>query len=223
MTPTPPEIAVLIDRLEKYYEFQCPGGPLKNCIEWQQLSAALRAETQARQEAETEIRQKLWLNHGCGLPALYGDDGELQCGNGHPFHRALDFKREQIPDLLLGVIGAFSRRLEAERVARQQAEQERDEWRDAVIDAAVVNWTYQKAHETDPRAAIHALLCQAQREALDPVISEEAAKLHAQLTASEQAREKIQTELHYWLKRVPLSTLSDDELARFRTASNLSR
>lgn len=27
----------LLDRLEHHYDFQCVGGPLKNCIEWQAL------------------------------------------------------------------------------------------------------------------------------------------------------------------------------------------
>ena len=25
------------------------------------------------------LRQLLWLRHGCPSPALYGDDGEMQC------------------------------------------------------------------------------------------------------------------------------------------------
>lgn len=31
----------LIERLENYYDFQCEGGPLKNCVEWQQITAAI--------------------------------------------------------------------------------------------------------------------------------------------------------------------------------------
>lgn len=68
-------------------------------------------------------------------------------------------------------------RLTAER---DGARAELAKWKDAIIDAAVVNWTYQKAREDDPRAAVHALLCQAQLEALDPAISETAAKLKAE-------------------------------------------
>lgn len=41
-------------------------------------------------EAENRIlRRLLWLSHGCPFPALYGDDGEMQC------HKCcLDFKRD---------------------------------------------------------------------------------------------------------------------------------
>ena len=27
----------IIDRLENDYRFECEGGPLKNCVEWQEL------------------------------------------------------------------------------------------------------------------------------------------------------------------------------------------
>jgi len=41
-------------------------------------------------EVENSIlRRLLWLSHGCPFPALYGDDGEMQC------HACvLDFKRD---------------------------------------------------------------------------------------------------------------------------------
>lgn len=35
----PPE--ELIKRLEQHYAFECEGGPLRLCVEWQQLSSAL--------------------------------------------------------------------------------------------------------------------------------------------------------------------------------------
>jgi len=41
-------------------------------------------------EAENSIlRRLLWLRHGCPFPALYGDDGEMQCNV-----CMLDFKRD---------------------------------------------------------------------------------------------------------------------------------
>lgn len=41
-------------------------------------------------EAENFIlRRLLWLRHGCPFPALYGDDGEMQCNV-----CMLDFKRD---------------------------------------------------------------------------------------------------------------------------------
>ena len=30
----------LLDRLENHYDFQCEGGPLRLCVEWQQLKVA---------------------------------------------------------------------------------------------------------------------------------------------------------------------------------------
>jgi len=43
-----------------------------------------------RIDNENEIlRRLLWLSHGCPFPALYGDDGEMQCHN-----CCLDFKRD---------------------------------------------------------------------------------------------------------------------------------
>jgi hypothetical protein len=38
---------------------------------------------------ELKLRQLLWLNHGC--ISLYGDDGEMQCGQ-----CGIDFKRDPV-------------------------------------------------------------------------------------------------------------------------------
>jgi hypothetical protein len=37
----------------------------------------------------------LWLNHGCSVDLLYGDDGEMQCNN-TKIHRPIDFLRESL-------------------------------------------------------------------------------------------------------------------------------
>lgn len=47
----------------------------------------------------TELRKWLWLNHGCPIAALYGDDGEMQCGN-HRHPLVWDFQRQPIIDIL---------------------------------------------------------------------------------------------------------------------------
>jgi len=39
-----------------------------------------------------KLRKLLWLNHGCDISALYGDDGEMQCCSGR--HISIDFKRD---------------------------------------------------------------------------------------------------------------------------------
>lgn len=57
-------------------------------------------------------------------------------------------------------------------------EGELHQWKSAVIHAAVVHWTYKAEHENDPRAAINALMCDAQQIALDPCVSPEAKALH---------------------------------------------
>lgn len=49
--------------------------------------------------AEADLRREWWLNHGCDYPAMYGDDGEMQCANGRPFHLPLDFKRQPLDEL----------------------------------------------------------------------------------------------------------------------------
>ena len=49
-------------------------------------------EAPEKETAETEnfkFRQYLWCNHGCEFGAMYGDDGEMQCGS-----CLLDFKRD---------------------------------------------------------------------------------------------------------------------------------
>lgn len=42
-----------------------------------------------------EFRKWLWLNHGCDIGTLYGDDGEMQCGKCR-----LDFKKSTIDVLV---------------------------------------------------------------------------------------------------------------------------
>lgn len=43
------------------------------------------------QQQVSELRQMLWLNHGCEINALYGDDGEMQCTK-----CMVDFKRDSL-------------------------------------------------------------------------------------------------------------------------------
>ena len=37
------------------------------------------------------LRRLLWIRHGCPFSALYGDDGEMQCGK-----CVIDFKRTSV-------------------------------------------------------------------------------------------------------------------------------
>ena len=43
---------------------------------------------------DSKWRELLWLNHGCPVFALYGDDGEMQCGR-----CCIDFRR-MTPDAI---------------------------------------------------------------------------------------------------------------------------
>ena len=50
-------------------------------------------------EDEYRVRKFLWLNYGCSIHCLYGDDGELQCSN-MKRHGIIDFKRDSITHIL---------------------------------------------------------------------------------------------------------------------------
>ncbi len=57
--------------------------------------------TDERTAGETALllRRFLWLNHGCPVGVLYGDDGEMQCANTFR-HAPIDFVRESLVDLV---------------------------------------------------------------------------------------------------------------------------
>src|SRR6266436_9040792 len=55
------------------------------------------------------LRQQLWLSHGCD--ALYGDDGEMQCGRCY-----IDFKRDTWEQIAKQFARALAERLATSRV-----------------------------------------------------------------------------------------------------------
>ena len=55
--------------------------------------------------------------------------------------------------------------------------EEANKWKIAVIDRAIVNWSYKKEHETDPRLAMNDVLNAEIQMALDPKISKPAKDL----------------------------------------------
>jgi hypothetical protein len=68
------------------------------------LTALRKLTRMAQDAAELErvtaaLRREWWMNHGCEYPAMYGDDGEMQCANGWPHHLPLDFKRQPVAEL----------------------------------------------------------------------------------------------------------------------------
>lgn len=81
--------------------------PIKEPLPWQtaiKLRAIIAAEERAKVGDEPIVREFLWLNHGCSIVSLYGDDGEMQCSNGP--HRPLDFKRQPLAVLVRGILAA---------------------------------------------------------------------------------------------------------------------
>src|SRR5689334_19353218 len=58
-------------------------------------------------DRDREIREWLWLNHGCETPMLYGDDGELQCNS---LSCRIDFKREPLPQIIGKILKALGDR-----------------------------------------------------------------------------------------------------------------
>jgi hypothetical protein len=63
------------------------------------------------------------------------------------------------------------------------------EWKDAIIDATIVDWIFTKEHETNPRKAVNDLLAWQVKLALDPAVSKEAAELHAEIKAGDLHRD----------------------------------
>jgi hypothetical protein len=61
-------------------------------------------------DEELTLRKLLWIRHGCS--GLYGDDGEMQCGQ-----CLIDFKREPAAD-----IEARFQQIGMEKLARAQAQ-----------------------------------------------------------------------------------------------------
>ena len=57
--------------------------------------ATLMAALEAVREEIVAVRDWRWMNHGCSPAGLYGDDGEMQCGQ-----CGRDFKRDPIRALL---------------------------------------------------------------------------------------------------------------------------
>ncbi len=61
-----------------------------------------------REQAEQQLREWLWVNHGHPVHALYGDDGERQCS---PCAPTWDYRRMPLDELVK----------QAFKVAREQA------------------------------------------------------------------------------------------------------
>ena len=69
----------------------------------------------------------------------------------------------------------------AQAVRLMLLEQELKAWKDAIIDATVVDWIFTKEHETNPRKAVNDLLAWGEKVALDPLVSKPAHDLHEEI------------------------------------------
>lgn len=77
------------------------------------LSRAVVVNHPLDASVDRQLRELLWIRHGCSLGALYGDDGEMQCNACFPM---LDFKRDSWERILDGIS-----KHDASRFARQHA------------------------------------------------------------------------------------------------------
>jgi hypothetical protein len=98
------------------------------------------------------------------------------------------------------IVGAaFARDLERELAAAKA-------WKDAVINAAVVGWTYSAADEDDPSGCLSKLLAASAQIALDPQVSSDAEAL------IERGRQEMRAEVERLRGIVPefLEKLNDE-------------
>jgi cellobiose-specific phosphotransferase system component IIA len=72
-----------------------------------ELEAAKAASFAQHQQEIDHARTAMWLTHGCPIELLYGDDGEMQCGQiNHGHDRLIDFKREPLLHLVSAMVAA---------------------------------------------------------------------------------------------------------------------
>jgi len=92
------------------------------------VADGLRAQVAALEAEQKELRELLWLRHGCGVAGLYGDDGEMQCSAHHP---SIDFKRMALADITRGISLHIAK-------AKEKAEADRDRYKAMVDKARIV-------------------------------------------------------------------------------------
>ncbi len=128
----------------------------------------------------------------------HGDDPQGKNNHDYQYQPIMERElRDCIRDLLIVI---YTRDQEIERLKP---------FHDAVIDAAVVDWTYTKEDDTDPRGAINKLLAMNSAMALDPAVSEPVAKMHQRITHLEKLLQwvsdyngvRMPTELYHAIKQ----------------------
>ena len=101
---------------------------------------AILTEIKETLREQSLLREFLWINHGCPPPALYGDDGEMQCGKCR-----LDFKRQPAQELLDHIRGS---RIEEMKNAKPQPDEKLVKYFDGIL-LFLANHGFNKI---DPRA-----------------------------------------------------------------------
>lgn len=91
---------------------------------------------------------------------------------------------------------------------------ERDAWKNAVIDAAVVNWTYTIADDADPRKAVNALICHAIDQDRDR-LREENTRLAAEVARLKQGPRIIDAVGEVYVRKSYCDAL-EEEVAELR-------
>ena len=145
-TPTPDPLA-LAGQIQRERDSFIPG------------TALLRAWSQ-RHPAVVRLAEVVHAVERCGASTALTDVVVLCEVLRQTIHDALDQR-----DALAAALRAAHE--ENKRLVTQAAEL--GKWRDAVLNAAVVDWTYRKEHETDPVRAVNDLVCYAldvERDAL---------------------------------------------------------
>ena len=97
-------------------------------------------------------------------------------------------------------------------------------WKEAIIDALVVGHIYTKEHETEPRKALHDLICWEIQIALDPAVSSDAQALIAKGREEERERAaNICEELFQHYSAVKDTALLNGDIALSNAASGEPR
>ncbi len=79
-------------------------------IELTIIQSILLARADEAKKQEANICKQLWFNHGCDNRAMYGDDGEMQCGN-----CVMDFKRQPLEEIIKKLSANHKEELKLER------------------------------------------------------------------------------------------------------------
>lgn len=115
-------------------------------------------------------------------PICGRDEWRLHHKSGSLYHQAITLAAQTEPKAGETLCPhGFNRPLECLRCQIVTIEHDRDAWKNAIIDAAVVDWVYTNEHDTNPRKAVNDLLAWQVKIALDQAVSKDAHDLHERI------------------------------------------